>query len=63
MKPILSKEELNEKLCEYCPYTRHGSEMEAKQCGCGGIYCDCDGIYCDIAYTYYLDDLSECDEE
>ena len=45
---IKSKEELDEELCSYCPYTEYG-QTEANT----GPYNLCEGCMCDDAYENY----------
>ena len=53
----VAKEDLEDKLCDYCPLEKKGSYSTP-----GGIHAGCEGSACDDAYDAYLDELSEGNE-
>jgi hypothetical protein len=57
MKNSLSKEELDEALCQYCHCTEYGLSMGAQNVTAYSF--GCEGAYCDNAYEYYLDNFEE----
>jgi hypothetical protein len=51
---IKTREELDEGLCEFCPYTNYG-EYKANT----SPYTLCEGAYCEDAYENYLDNYHD----
>lgn len=54
---VLTKEELAEDLCRYCPCTEFGFQRINT-----GPWNMCEGGYCDDAYANYLEERDDDDE-
>ncbi|QUH21450.1 hypothetical protein [Alkaliphilus sp. B6464] len=52
-----SREELEEELCDYCPWTEFGTQKVNT-----GPWNLCEGTRCDQAYENYLEEVEDEDE-
>lgn len=55
---MLSKEELAESLCEYCPLTDFGLARVNN-----GPWNLCEGYHCDVAYKNYVDNCEDDEDD